>query len=781
MSGLRRTSGAAEGPRAAAVALSGLSLTAGLLGGCLGRCEVTSASIAPDSGLNGGVSYLASRRQAAEAEDPAAHGQWERDRREYAEWKKVRTAELRGHPFLLRFPHWTDDQRMGWDTWVHWTAGNQFMWRDLAQRSGGRLDLLRLLDNNLLDRQDRFKRFGLLNDPAAQPPARDATGRCLVDSFGLCLDRVAAPAASRETEQRLGRPSGILGMRVFDNPDYRPGTWDPADPWDPPRGCKPGARAGHDPAETARQSNRDCYQPPYLVGLSCGFCHISFDPEHPPADPARPGWENLSPALGNVYLQEGPLFAWMLDFGADAFYTAYLLAQPPGTSDTSRIATDDLDNPGAINALFDLGPRLAMAPAERMPNGRAEPVPHVLKDGADSTSFPLAALRVYVNIGMLGNYWLEQHDAYLLLGGTPRPQEPFRISRAMRTPGYDGSYSWNQTEARLADVVAFFEAQESPKLARAPGGSSHLSSGAAGLARGKEVFADHCAGCHSSKQPPLAREKDPVDGSRQMRQLVARDDFLDGNLLSDDRRYPATLVGSNLTRSMATNALQGQVWQDFSSLTYKGLPSLGRIGLPDPFEQGKIHDFCAPAGGRGYYRTASLVGLWATAPFFHNNSIGRHVPDPSVGGRLRAFEDAAEQLLWPERRTDPDGRVGPYVKRTGDRVTWLPLPDGLLVPVPPRFPIKMLGNLPLHGLAERLPRGLAKELVEKAGSSDQAEKARIIREVLGDEVLRKLLGKILLDLNAAPDFVENKGHERFVAAIGSDGDKRALIEFMKTF
>ncbi len=766
--------------RALAVMLSGLSLSGLLLAGCRARCGVTADAVVPEPGLDRGVDYLASLRRAAEAEDPAARGAWERDRREYQEFRTARLPELRRHPYLLQFPQWSDDQRMGWDTWFHWTGGNQFTWRDLAQRSHGKLNLLKLLDNNLLDRGQRFARFGLIDDPAARPPERDAAGRCRTDAYGLCLDRIAEPDVSPRTERWMGRPSGVLGMRLFDNPDYRPGTWNPADPWNPPPGCNPGARTGHDPARTARESNGDCYQPPYLVGLSCGFCHISFNPGKPPADPARPGWENVTGLLGNVYLQEGPLFAWMLDFGEDAFYTHYLRAQPPGTSDTSRIATDDLDNPGAINSLFEVGARLAEATQEEMPNGRRQPVPHILKDGADSVTLPLAALRVYVNIGMLGNYWLNQHDAYLLLGGEPRPQEPFRIERAMRTPGYDGAYSWNQTELRMADLAAFFTTGAPVRLAQAPGGAAALTADAAVLARGKRAFADHCAGCHSSKQPRIDYQADPQAWREEMRRIVLRPDFLDGNFLSDDQRHPATVVGVNLTRSMATNALQGHVWQDFSSLTYKNLPSLGPLTLPDPFRPGETLRFCPPAGGRGYYRTASLVGLWATAPFFHNNSVGRPVQDPSVAGRLRAFEDAAEQLLWPERRTDPEGRVGPYIKRTGDQVTWLKLPDGLMVPVPPRYPIKVLGNLPLHQLAQKLSSGLAASLLGGHDAGTQQRKERIVREVLGNDALRAELRKLLLDLNAAPDFVENKGHEKLVEGIG-DADKHALIEFMKTF
>jgi hypothetical protein len=764
-----------------AVAVLPALVAAALAGGCRAACEPRVAEVAADPALSAATGYLESLRRAAEERDPGAAERFQLDRREYQEWRDERLAELAAHPYLADRPGFSTAARLGWDTWFHWTAGNQYTWRDLAQRSDGRIQLLRLLDNDQLDRDRRFERFGLINDPDGRPPERDAAGRCLTDAYGLCLDRFDEPAVSVRTERWLGRPSGVLGLRLFDNQDYRPGTWDPADPWSPPAGCDPGARPGRDPAATARESREDCYQPPLLVGVSCGFCHISFHPENPPPDPRRPRWEHVVGGLGNVYLKEGPLFAWVLDFGPGAFYTHYLEAQPPGTSDTSRIATDDLDNPGAINALVHLTARLAEAEEETLPHGGTEAVPRVLKDGADSTGLALAALRVYVNIGMLGNDWLNRHDAYLLLAGKPRPQEPFPIATAMITPGYDGAYAWNQTEARLPDLSAWLHTLEPFRLERAPGGTGFLTRDPAILARGRRVFADHCAACHSSQQPAVDRRADPAAFRAALRELVESDGFFDGNFLSDDRRYPATAIGVNLTRSLAGNALQGHIWQDFSSLSYKRLPSLGRVLLPDPFDPGGTLELCAPEGGRGYYRTASLAGLWATAPFFHNNAVGRHRHDPSVAARVAAFEDAAEQLLWPERRTGPEGTPGPYIKRTPDRVTWLPLPDGLEVPVPPRYPIKVVGNLPLHELAARLPRPLQALLLGEPGTAPGARRERIARQVLANSGTRRLLRQALLDLNAAPDFVENKGHEAIVAAIGSDEDKRALIELMKTF
>ena len=62
----------------------------------------------------------------------------------------------------------------------------------------------------------------------------------------------------------------------------------------------------------------------------------------------------------------------------------------------------------------------------------------------------------------------------------------------------------------------------------------------------------------------------------------------------------------------------------------------------------------APAGGGGpgFYRVPSLVSIWATAPFLHNNSLGLFNNDPSVDGRLDAFDDAIRKLLWPAKRLE---------------------------------------------------------------------------------------------------------------------------------
>ena len=63
-------------------------------------------------------------------------------------------------------------------------------------------------------------------------------------------------------------------------------------------------------------SINDYYDPklirPYRVGMSCAFCHVSFHPLHPPADPAAPTWQNLSTNIGAQYFWVGRIFGYDL-------------------------------------------------------------------------------------------------------------------------------------------------------------------------------------------------------------------------------------------------------------------------------------------------------------------------------------------------------------------------------------------------------------------------------------------------------------------------------------
>ena len=111
------------------------------------------------------------------------------------------------------------------------------------------------------------------------------------------------------------------------------------------------------------------------------------------------------------------------------------------------------------------------------------------------------------------------------------------------------------------------------------------------------MYAEHCARCHSSKIPEPPADVDEqnwaeywawskTDGFKAaMTDMVLADDFLDGNFLSTEKWVPVTLLGINACASLATNALRGNIWDNFSSETYKNLPSVGPYPMQHPINR----------------------------------------------------------------------------------------------------------------------------------------------------------------------------------------------------
>jgi hypothetical protein len=366
----------------------------------------------------------------------------------------------------------------------------------------------------------------------------------------------------------------------------------------------------------------------------------------------------------------------------------------------------------------------------------------------------------------------------------------------MRRQNPDGSYSWNQTEVRMADAKAYLAWTTPLNLASIDTEKKYLKDYNSDIVnRGKTVFADNCARCHSSEQPKgmeIPKDLEPASDKYRnaMRAIVTAPDFLTKeprNFLSTDRRYSAAVIDANIARSMGTNATRGHIWDNFSSETYKNLPSIGTLEMHNPLGDKKIK-FKAPDGGRGYYRVASLVNIWSTAPWLHNQSMGEHVQDPSLEGRMKAFDSAAEAFFWPEKRE-------PYIKVSQEASTF-ELPNGIILPLPKGTPVKLIANLPLHDLAEltlEISKQIGITIDPLANGGLQPEAAAKINKILDtyvtseDGKLLRLLfslekaGRLLIKQNLAPDFVENRGHDTIVKGIGSDDDKRALIEFIKHF
>jgi hypothetical protein len=419
-----------------------------------------------------------------------------------------------------------------------------------------------------------------------------------------------------------------------------------------------------------------------------------------------------------------------------------------------------------------------------------------------------------------------------LIGG--KKVTPIEIAVARKNSSY-----WEATEAQTVNMALFFLRTTAPhKLKDAPGSEKYLGKDgdaeyAKKLENGKRVFAENCARCHSSKLPTPAEGLDPdgcsgpnymtcwnkywtwtktEDFKSKMRAIVAVPDFLDGNYLSAEHRVPVTLLQTNACSPLATNAIRDNIWDNFSADTYKELPSVGAIKIYDPVT-GAEKTYNMPAGGRGYTRPASLISLWSTAPFLLNNTVGKFNSSPSVDGRMDSFQDSIEKMLWPEKR-EKDSVLGAKGIGLIDRTTetsylrvasgyipdslegwgkWL-LPniiseEGIVIgPIPPGTPVNLLASLMVRpeemGFWERLDhRTKVLHLVSDINSKLK-QLGPNATPAQAQDILRPLADQFIA-LSKCPDYVVNRGHY-FGAGYDnepalSDDDKRALIEFLKTF
>ncbi|MDY3559476.1 hypothetical protein R5W23_000469 [Gemmata sp. JC673] len=150
------------------------------------------------------------------------------------------------------------------------------------------------------------------------------------------------------------------------------------------------------------------------------------------------------------------------------------------------------------------------------------------------------------------------------------------------------------------------------------------------------------------------------------------------NYLSIDERVPVTVTRTNSARAAATNARHEHVWEDFASQTYKELPGVGPIRYHDPFSRAE-KTYSPRDGGPGYYRVPTLISIWATAPFLHNNALGTFNNGPEVDQRLASFDDSITRLLWPAARAVPSEQWywdGEYKNQPGTRPdAWFPKPQ----------------------------------------------------------------------------------------------------------
>ena len=432
-------------------------------------------------------------------------------------------------------------------------------------------------------RDNRFRILGLVNEPCFRKPPvpiRTATA-----SGSTCAIRACPPDPFANAEKYPGVAIGARGktdagrlvLRRADR-HRRPA------PVSEPRVRRDGAQAsGTRSATTAIPTitSRADLVKPYRVGMSCGFCHVGPNPTSPPADPENPRWENLSSNVGAQYFWVDRIFNWQSD---DEPAQLLLPAVPHVAARHARYLArldgqhqQPADDERGVPARPAHGARQEDGARRRSAGGglnnkqfndfvpASDPLaqffspppttwtPRVLKDGSDSVGALGALNRVYINIGLFSEEWLLHFRP--IIGG----QED-HADRDRRGAQKNSAY-WGATEMQTPYMARFFlRAREPHYLKDAPGSAKYLTEDAATVRRGKEVFADTCARCHSSKLPDLpagprprerqrqelpdgagtdtGRGRRPIEFKSQMRQIALRGRLPDGQLSVDRAARP---------------------------------------------------------------------------------------------------------------------------------------------------------------------------------------------------------------------------------------------------
>jgi mono/diheme cytochrome c family protein len=762
-------------------------------------------------------------------------------------------------------------ERAGREIWYKATGGNgRFHTYVFQQRLGVLIDWYRVLQSP--KRDDRFAAWGLMNDPdCCTPGSKDCPAKSLEETYGFdwcpgdetllafvgktgyrdpaCdfKDADAGPNRQDACDLAFGTSTGALGLRKFPNARFDAARWQSLG------GAAAGTWDGYDKilvtaGRKGRPGVRDSrlldgsVEPPFLVGMACGACHISFDPTRPPQDPAHPKWENLLGAVGNQYARFSEIMA--SGMAKDSPEWQIFAHARPGTVDTSAVPNDQVHNPGTMNAILNFSQRPTF-PDEAVPKWRSataceaaaptgscwcEPgregkcwrrdvqktaVHHILKGGEDSIGVHEAVQRVYFNIGVCSEEcWVNHLTDFRQIDPQQRNfgQTPFDIGQCRRD-----CPNFRAIEDRLPEVVAFLQSKETrpPELATAlkkdPDAlvdwlDREMAPGT--VAKGRVVFAKTCARCHSSQEGATE--------STDFRRTVEGDPTLRVDWMGNDKATPVSEVATFECRALHSNHMEGHVWQEYGSDTYRARPA-------DTTAAG------ASGGGRGYYRNVSLLGAWAFAPFMHNNAIGPEVCgrpqtkdndfylspyvtadgaqapsappcvpyDPSVAGRFALYRASMEDLLNPDRRArkvsllddDINLDLGP---RTWDGETEKKL-AGVTLTFRKGLPASFFGNFQHKAFFDDLivartrPKDLTAKYVQRFGPAKGESVAQEIKKLSDEigtdfshlaEIARPHLDTLKDVYLSCGAVTENDGH-RFGETLSPE-DKKALIAFLAT-
>ena len=722
----------------------------------------------------------------------------------------------------------TASERVGRAIWFYAAAGNdRFHTYVFQQRLGVLIDWYRVL--NTKSREGRFKTWGLINDPdCCVPGSRNCPARSYEETYGFDYcpgdgellkfvgktgyrdpacdleDTPLSPGyplghAQRQDpcDLKFGTSTGAMGLRKFPNPRFD------ADKWRELNGSlgtweKYGQRLkeGDEYADSRASRLLDgSIEPPYLIGMACGACHIAFDPLNPPRDPTHPKWENIVGTIGNQYTRMSEIMASGMP--TNSLEWQMFSHARPGTVDTSAVPNDQVNNPGTMNALINLAQRptfdhdvLKWRRASSCPAGAdsrkcwceldkpgkcwarslvKEKVHNVLKGGEDSIGLPVALQRVYINIGSCSESCWVNHITDLRQADPQHRnfgQTPVDIGQCRRD-----CPNFRAIEDRIADVGAFLFTARPTDLYKARGLKSRhdllaqleREFGAGSVENGRKLFAQNCARCHSSQTGPLE--------SRDFYLTVSGKPDLRLDWLGNDQVTPASEIGTYRSRALHSNHMSGRIWEEFGSENL-------RAKKPDP---NQAHRLEPNDGGRGYYRNISLLSVWAHAPFMHNNAVGPELCgirpgssrdpynapelysfpyvdendnplpksrrldcwpyDPSVEGRYKLYKASMHALLHPSERTlkstllDEDViiDIGPRLKM-GDAET------GFRLRIPKGTPLVKIANLDHKRLIGDLVLVMTDQAQLRSKYRTKFESEEKIAEFVNE--LQELLGAI---------------------------------------
>jgi hypothetical protein len=206
--------------------------------------------------------------------------------------------------------------RAGREIWYKATAGNsRFHTYTFQQRIGVLIDWYRVLNSK--ERDDRFRAWGLINDPGCCVPGSDGCpAKTLDETYGFdycpgdeellsfvgrdgyrdpACDYADAPRDANDLHQKAGQTSedlrqsscdlafgtstGALGFRKFPNPRFDRKRWLEVN-------AGVATWAGYGKRLSDDNANSDSgvshladgsIEPPFLIGISCGSCHIAFE------------------------------------------------------------------------------------------------------------------------------------------------------------------------------------------------------------------------------------------------------------------------------------------------------------------------------------------------------------------------------------------------------------------------------------------------------------------------------------------------------------------------